>query len=471
MDSIAIELALRDLLAQSHAAWQRCTPTYAQRMDDLSRLRAILVSRFDDLAAAMSADFGQRSRHESCLADQMTVLDAINHARRHLRRWMRPKRMWANWPLLPARAEIRFRPLGVVGIIAPWNYPVNLSLIPLVEALAAGNHVLIKPAEQTPRTSAILAEIIGAAFPSDRVAVVQGDATVGAAFAALPFDHLVFTGSTEVGRKVAQAAAANLTPVTLELGGKSPVLVAPGYPLATAAARIAQGKWLNAGQTCIAPDYALVPHGTRNAFVDALREEVARRYPSFRGNPDYTSIVSDRHYSRLVALVDEAREAGAAVVTLPSEDAHDPTRRIFPPTLVLADAELPIGLLREEIFGPVLPLLEYATMDDALAVIRQNPDPLAIYVFDHDRARRDRVLDAIPAGGACLNDTVLQVAQSRLPFGGIGSSGMGHYHGYAGFLTFSKQLPVLRQARWSSASLLRPPYGKLADRLLALLTR
>ena len=471
MDTNVSDPALRALLAQSRAAWQQRTPDYAQRMDDLARLRAGFQRRFEALAQAMSADFGRRSPHESRLADQMTVLHAIDHARRNLRRWMRPRRMWADWPFLPARTEIRVRPLGVVGIIAPWNYPVNLALIPLVEALAAGNHALLKPSELTPRTGAELAGLIAAVFPRERVTVVQGDAAVGAAFSALPFDHLFFTGSTAVGRKVALAAAAHLTPVTLELGGKSPALVAPGYDLDTAAARIAQGKLLNAGQTCIAPDYVLLPRGTRERFVAALRGYVARHYPALRDTPDYSSIVSERHYARLVELVAEARAQGAAVVTLPGAEAHDAARRIFAPTLVLAEPGAGLRVLREEIFGPVLPLLEYGALEEALAIIERNPNPLALYVFDQDRARIERVLEAVPAGGVSVNDTVFHIVQSRLPFGGIGASGMGHYHGYAGFLTFSKQLPVFRQARWSSSAALRPPYGTLADRLLRVLTR
>ncbi|EQD63624.1 coniferyl aldehyde dehydrogenase [mine drainage metagenome] len=340
-------------------------------MDDLARLRVAFQARFARLAQAMSDDFGQRSRHESQLSDQMTVLHDIDHVRRHLKRWMRPRRRWADAAFFPARIEIRARPLGVVGVIAPWNYPVSLALMPLLEALAAGNHVMLKPSELTPRTSAALAELIAAVFPRERVTVVQGDAAVGAAFAALPFDHLVFTGSTAVGRKVALAAAANLTPVTLELGGKSPAIIAPGYALDTAAARIAQGKLLNAGQTCVAPDYVLLPRGTRAAFVQASRDYVRRHYPSLRSTPDFSSIVSDRHYARLHALVDDARAKGAEVITLPDANAHDAARRIFAPTLLL-DAGTDMRVLQEEIFGPILPLLEYDTVEEAVAAVNRN---------------------------------------------------------------------------------------------------
>lgn len=470
MDIHVSDSSLRALLASQREAHAQHTPDYAQRMDDLRRLRVAFKARFVDLATAMSADFGHRSRHESQLADEMTVLHAIDHARSHLKRWMKPRRMLADWQFWPATCEIRFQPLGVVGVIAPWNYPVNLALIPLVEALAAGNHVMLKPSEHTPRTSAALAELLASVFPQERVATVLGGPEVGATFTTLPFDHLFFTGSTAVGRKVALAAAPNLTPVTLELGGKSPAIVAPDYPLATAAARIAAGKLLNAGQTCIAPDYVLLPTAAREGFVQALRAYVRQHYPALRDTPDYTSIVSERQYARLKNLVDDARAKGATVVTLPGEDAHDPVRRVFAPTLLL-DVDDGMAVMQEEIFGPILPLVGYGAIEEAMAYVNRHPQPLALYHFDHDRARTERVLDQTLAGGVSVNDAVLHIVQSKLPFGGVGPSGMGHYHGHAGFLTFSKQKPVFRQARFSSLALLRPPYGAFADRMLKFLTR
>ena len=470
MDIHVSDSSLRALLAAQREAHARHTPDYAQRMDDLKRLRAAFKARFDDLAQAMSDDFGHRSWHESQLADEMTVLHAIDHAHSHLKRWMKPRRMLADWQFWPATCEIRYQPLGVVGVIAPWNYPVNLALIPLVEALAAGNHVMLKPSEHTPRTSAALAELLASVFPQERVATVQGGPEVGASFTALPFDHLFFTGSTAVGRKVAMAAAPNLTPVTLELGGKSPAIVAPDYPLATAAARIAAGKLLNAGQTCIAPDYVLLPTAAREGFVQALRSYVQQHYPALRDTPDYTSIVSERQYARLKNLVDDARAKGATVVTLPGEDAHDPARRVFAPTLLL-DVDDGMAVMQEEIFGPILPLLGYGAIEEAVAYVNRHAQPLALYHFDHDGARTERVLDATLAGGVSVNDAVLHIVQSKLPFGGVGPSGMGQYHGHAGFLTFSKQKSVFRQARFSSLALLRPPYGAFADRMLKFLTR
>ena len=462
--------SLAALLQSQRDAWRARAPDYAQRMDDLVRLRASFKARLEGFARAVSADFGRRPRHETLISDGMTVLHAIDHARKHLKHWMRPQRVRTDWLFLPARSEIVAKPLGVIGIIAPWNYPVNLALIPLVDALAAGNHAMLKPSEHTPRTSALLHELIAEAFPRERVAVVQGDASVAAAFAALPFDHLFFTGSTATGAKVMAAAAPNLTPVTLELGGKSPALLAPDYPLKTAAERIATGKLLNAGQTCIAPDYVLLPEAGREAFVQHLRDYVSRHYPALRDSPDYASVVNDAHFARLRGYLDEAREAGATVIALPDEAANDPRTRVLAPTLVL-DANENLRVMQDEIFGPILPIVTYRDIEDAIAYVNARPRPLALYHFDHDRARTRRVLEACVAGGVCINDTVLHFAQSRLPFGGVGTSGMGSYHGHAGFLTFSHRMAVFRQSRLSTFALLRPPYRGFAERLTKFLTR
>ncbi|MBS0432196.1 MAG: coniferyl aldehyde dehydrogenase [Proteobacteria bacterium] len=469
MEAAATE-ALRDLLQRQRESWRADPPGYARRMDDLARLRAAFKARLDEFVRAIDADFGCRPREETLLAEGMTVLRSIDHARRHLKRWMRPQRVAPEWPCLPARCGIVARPLGVVGILAPWNYPVNLALIPLVDALAAGNHALLKPAEATPRTSELLERLIDDVFARDRVAVVQGDAEVAAAFSALPFDHLLFTGSSATGAKVMAAAAGNLTPVTLELGGKSPAIVAPGFPLKTAAARIAAGKWLNAGQTCIAPDYVLLHEDDRDGFVDCLRSEVARRHGAPGGSREYASIIDRAQYERLCAWRDEARAQGAEVIALPDDNAGDAARRILPPTLVLGATDA-MRVMREEIFGPILPIATFRGIDEAIARVNARPRPLALYLFDRDPARTRRVLEACPAGGVCINDCMLQFAQSRLPFGGIGASGMGAYHGHAGFLTFSHRMAVFRQSRFSSFALMRPPYGRLAERLLRVLTR
>jgi coniferyl-aldehyde dehydrogenase len=454
-------------LMRLRTAHQRHVPSYGQRVDDLSRLRDRFKARLDEFAAAMAADFGRRSRHESLLTDGMTVLHEIDHVRAKLRRWMRPKRRLADWLFWPATTEVRYQPLGVIGVIAPWNYPVNLSLMPLAAAIGAGNHVMLKPSEHTPRTSDLLRELLAEVFPEDRVATVLGGADVAAAFAALPFDHLFFTGSTSVGRMVMQAAAANLVPVTLELGGKSPAIVAPDYPIKTAVARIAAGKWLNAGQTCIATDYVLLGRAQVPEFVEHMRDYVQTRYPNLKDNPDYSSLVNDRQYQRLAGWVEEARAAGATVIELAE---GDPARRVLAPTLVL-DAPEHCKVMQEELFGPVLPLVAVPSVEAAIDYVNARPRPLALYHFDHDRVRTDIVLNRTVAGGVTINDTVLHIAQSELPFGGVGPSGMGHYHGHAGFLTFSKQKAVLRQARLSSMALMRPPYGRVANFLVRFLTR
>jgi coniferyl-aldehyde dehydrogenase len=454
-------------LARLRAAHQRQTPDYAQRIGDLKRLRAAFKARLDDFVAAMSADFGRRSRHESLMSDGMTVLNEIDHLLRHLRGWMRPKKAAADWLFRPARTEVRYQPLGVVGIIAPWNYPLYLALNPLAVAIAAGNHVMLKPSEHTPRTSALLQQMLGAVFPDDRVVTVLGGPDVAGVFAALPFDHLFFTGSTAVGRKVMAAAAQNLTPVTLELGGKSPAIVAPDYPIDVAAERIAAGKFLNAGQTCIAPDYVLLPRAAIEPFVAAVKKYISQRYADLAANPDYTSIVNAGQYARLKSYLDQAHAAGARIIELAPGDAG---KRVLPPTLVL-DARDDLALMQDEIFGPILPLVAVDSVDAATDYINARPRPLALYHFDNDKARTERVLERTIAGGVTVNDAVLHIVQNDLPFGGIGPSGMGQYHGRDGFLTFTKQKPVLYQARFSSSALLRPPYRKAADVLLKFLTR
>ncbi|MGY6518772.1 MAG: coniferyl aldehyde dehydrogenase [Lysobacteraceae bacterium] len=462
---------LTPTLDRLRAAHQARTPDFLQRREDLRHLRAVFQSRLEAMVEAMHADFGHRSRHESLVSDGMTVLSEIDHLLKHLKAWMKPRRAPVDALFLPARAEVRRVPLGVVGVISPWNYPVNLALIPLATAIAAGNHVFLKPSEHTPATSAFLQDLLGEVFPADRVSVALGGPDVAEAFSGLPFDHLFFTGSTAVGRKVMAAAAKHLVPVTLELGGKSPALVAEGYPVATAAARIASGKWLNAGQTCIAPDYVLVPEGMREALVAALSEEVRTRYPSLDDNPDFTRVINDAQFQRLSGLVAEARERGATVLQPVAVDAAKATpMRLLPPTLVV-DPPGDSGLMTEEIFGPVLPVIGYRDIDQALAFIRDRDRPLAFYHFDHNRQRTERVLGQVVAGGVTVNDTVMHIAQSSLPFGGVGPSGMGHYHGEAGFLTFSKQMPVFRQARVSGMALFKPPYKGLADRLVKFLTR
>ena len=455
---------LQTTLDRLREAWHANKPGRAQRLDDLARLRAAFKPRLQEMTAAISADFGHRSVHESLLADGMTVLSEIDRLRRELPGWMRPRRVGAGWRLWPARAEVRHVPVGVVGVISPWNYPVNLALIPLATAIAAGNHAFLKPSEQTPRTSELLVELLGKVFPDDRVAVALGDAGVGAAFAALPFDHLVFTGSTSVGRKVMAAAAENLTPLTLELGGKSPAIVCADFPIERAAARLATGKWFNAGQTCIAPDYVLVDADRRDALIGALRHEAAARYAADPAN-DFTRIVSQAQFERLQGYVDDASRRGLDVVQL----AEVQGERAFPPTVVVqpdGDAEV----MREEIFGPILPVIGYSTLEEAIGRVAAGDRPLALYPFSHDRATVDRILHHCLAGGVTVNDALLHFTAGALPFGGVGASGMGAYHGRAGFDAMTKALPILWQARRAASDRLRPPYAKI-DRLVRMLVR
>jgi len=443
-------------------------PPYAVRRERLDRLLAMTERHTDALVAAISEDFGHRPRQETLLADVLTVIAAIKHARRHLKRWMKPRRAPTALQYRPAYNRILRQPLGVVGIVSPWNYPYQLAVGPAIGALAAGNRVMIKPSELTPRLAALLAQIAAETFGEDELAVVTGDASVGQAFVELPFDHLLFTGSTHVGRLVAQAAAKNLTPVTLELGGKSPVIVDASADLRAIAPRIAYAKLLNAGQTCIAPDYALVPAASIEAFAEAVRGAIERLYPQPLANPDYTAIVNERHYQRLRGLVEDARAKGGRVLEIGART--EAAGRKFPPTLVL-DATAEMRVMQEEIFGPILPVVGYATLDDALRFVNLRDRPLALYWFGDDRANRERVLRETIAGGVTVNDCLLHFAQEDLPFGGVGASGMGAYHGEHGFRTFSKEKPVTFQPKLNGMALIYPPYGRTFDRVAALLKR
>ena len=440
-----------------------------RRQAHLDALAALVHDNAERFATAISADFGHRSAHETRLLELFPSLEAIRHTRSHFGAWMKPQsKVTAIW-FHPGRARIIPQPLGVVGIIVPWNYPLFLAISPLAAALAAGNRVLIKMSEFTPRTGELLAELVARYFSADDVAVVLGDVAVGAEFARMPFDHLLFTGSTRVGHDIMRMAADSLTPVTLELGGKSPAIVGPGYPLEKAAGRIMVGKLLNAGQTCIAPDYVLVPAGSEQAFVDAARAVVAKCFPAMATTPDYTSIINERHYGRLQGYVSDALERGASIEPL-STAAADATRRKLPP-LALLNVNDDMRVMQDEIFGPLLPILPYTDLDAAIAYVNRHPRPLALYCFDNDAGRRDRVLNETVSGGVTVNDTILHIAQEELPFGGVGPSGMGHYHGIEGFRTFSKQKGVFYQSALNGMSLFNPPYGALFERLTKFLIR
>lgn len=462
----------QDILAVQRAAFLRDgAPSLARRRADLKKLRAAVLTRRSAIEAAVTADFGHRSRHETALMEMMSLTMGIDYLHRNLRRFMRPTRRHVALPMRFGRARIEYQPLGVIGIMAPWNYPVSLALMPLATALAAGNRAMIKPSEFTPATSALLADLLRETFPEEQVAVVNGDAAVGAAFSALPFDHLVFTGSTNVGRAVMRAASENLVPVTLELGGKSPVIVSRGYPLDAAAARIAYGKLANAGQTCVAPDYVMVHESEVEAFADAYGRAVARLYPEGPTSADYTAIINERHYGRLTGLIDDARAGGARIVEVGVRPEDAASRgRTLAPTLVIGATDA-MKVMQEEIFGPVLPVVTYRDIDAAIAAVNARPRPLALYYFGPEGAERRRVLDGTTSGNVTVNGTLLHYVQDDLPFGGVGPSGMGAYHGVEGFRSLSHAKGIYEQGRWNAAVLLQAPFGRMADTILDFMLR
>jgi coniferyl-aldehyde dehydrogenase len=465
-------LALQDLFARQRTA-SRSQALFSDevRRSQIQRLLDTLKIHEELLVAAVDADYGGRSAHETRLLEIYPLVQGLRHTLRHLQSWMSPKRRRTSIWFQPGRSEVHQQPKGVVGIIVPWNYPLYLSLGPLTAAIAAGNRVLIKLPERTPETNAAIKNMLSEIFAESHVAVVDGDASIGRAFSSLPFDHLLFTGSTSVGRQVMKAAAENLTPVTLELGGKSPAIIHRSYPVKTAAAQILSGKLMNAGQTCIAPDYALVHEDREDAFVAALRKAATRMYPTLDGNPDYSKIIGEDMVARIEALLRDAASKGARVIPInPGNEVLAPSTRTLAPTLVLGVTD-DMDIMHEEIFGPVLPVQTYRDLDEAITIVNARPRPLALYYFDRDRDRVRSVLERTTSGGATINDVVVHAAMDDLPFGGIGPSGMGAWHGKAGFDTFSHAKGVFHQPRFNGVPLLRPPYGRLAERMISLLTR
>jgi coniferyl-aldehyde dehydrogenase len=462
-------------LALLNETFQRVKRAYeADRMPDaatrrarLKKLALLLTENMAELSESISADFSHRSTHETQLLEMFPALSAIKHARSHVGGWMRAKRSLASLWFMPATNELRPQPLGVVGIIVPWNYPILLAVAPMVAAIAAGNRVLIKMSEFTPRTGALFAELVNRYFTHDEVVVINGEADIAAAFSAIPFDHLLFTGSTAVGKHVMRAAADNLTPVTLELGGKSPAIVGRDANIAEVASQIMFGKCLNAGQTCIAPDYVLLPRGAEGEFIAAAKDIVAKQYPALATNKDYTAIVNQRHLSRLNDYLDDARKLGATITPLAESS---PTSQKIAPTIIHHTNDN-MRLMQDEIFGPLLPLVPYDNLDAAIAYVNSRPRPLALYYFGHDSAARNRVLDQTTAGGVSINETILHISQEDLPFGGVGPSGMGAYHGKFGFDTFSKLKPIFHQSRFNGLFLFKPPYGKRFEALVKFLMK
>ena len=461
---------MMELLQAQRAAFDAALPEpLSIRRDRLKRAAAMIRDNADRFCDALSEDFGHRSREQSMLTDIAGSIAPIAHALKHLDRWARPERRAVQFPLglLGARAWVEYQPLGVVGIIAPWNFPVNLVMSPLAGVFAAGNRAMVKLSEYTPVTAALFAELAPGWFAPDELAFVAGGPEAGQAFAGLPFDHLLFTGATGVGRHILRAAADNLTPVTLELGGKSPAIIGAGADLRQATERIAIGKMLNAGQICLAPDYVLAPVDREQAVVDGLKDAAARMYPTLLANPDYTAVINDRHHQRLHDWLDDARAKGATVEAVnPANEDFEASNSRKMPLHIVRNVTGEMTVMREEIFGPILPVATYDGIDDAIAKVNRRDRPLGLYHFGNDEAERRRVLDRTHSGGVTLDDVVLHNAMEDLPFGGVGPSGMGAYHGRDGFRTFSHARAVFRQSSLDVAKLagLKPPYGAATRR-------
>lgn len=469
----AVRGALNALLARQRAAQLRDgAPSADVRIDRLNRCIALLVERRRDIETALNADFGARSSHVTAFADVASSIGPLKHARQHVKRWMKTERRSTTPGILGlfgAKAEVHYQPKGVVGVISPWNFPVNLTFSPLAGVLAAGNRAMIKPSEMTPATSDLMKKMFASAFDEEEIAVVTGGPDVGQAFSGLAFDHIIFTGATSIGRQVMKAAAENLVPVTLELGGKSPVILGRSADLATSAARIMNGKTFNAGQICLAPDYVLAPADKVGGFVEAAKSAVRHMFPTIRDNPDYTALVSDRHYERLTGYVDDARAKGAEIVEInpAGEDLRQQPHRRVAPTLILNPTD-DMKVMQDEIFGPLLPVKTYQKLDEAIDYVNAHDRPLGLYYFGSDSGERDRVLERTTSGGVSVNDVVMHVAQEELPFGGIGPAGMGAYHGHDGFREFSHRKSVYHQIKSDTfLRMLRPPYGGAISKYLA----
>ena len=462
---------LRSALALQRDAYRaHPVPGYAERRADLLKLQAFLREHQDAICDAISADYGHRSRHETLLCEIVPAVDGIGHVIGQLRGWMRPQRRHVDLKSFPgAGNRVVPQPLGVVGVIVPWNFPVNLSFVPLTYVFAAGNRALVKLSENSRHLAALLIEKMPAYFPPEKLQFFDETGGVGIAFSQLPFDHMLFTGSGTTGRAVMAAAAANLCPVTLELGGKSPAIVCEDFPLQTAAERILFVKCLNAGQICTSVDHAWLPQGRIDEFVRLAQAIVPARYPTL-ASPDYTAIIDQRAFDRLLAAMDEARAGGATLVPLLPGPAFDAATRKIAPHLVLSAPD-DCALMRREIFGPLLPLRGYRALDEVVAAVNAGDRPLAVYPFSHDKRVVQHLLDNVMSGGVSVNDALFHVAQHDLPFGGVGASGMGQYHGREGFETFSKMRPVFYQARLSALKFIGPPYGRLADFMLKFLIK
>jgi coniferyl-aldehyde dehydrogenase len=445
-------------------------PDREQRRQDLLSLKRMLSENLDDIVTAINEDYGNRSRHETLFAEVIAVTDGINDAIRQLKKWMKPQRRHVDMTLYPgARNRVIPQPLGVVGLIIPWNFPVNLAFSQLTGAFAAGNRAMVKMSENSTALARLLIRISPRYFPEEKLMWFEETGGVGIEFSQIPFDLLMFTGSGETGRSVMASAAKNLTPVVLELGGKSPAIIDPAFPLEKAVERIMFVKQFNAGQICTNVDYVFVHEDQRQAFVDATREWVGKHCPDIN-SADYTSIIDDRSYQRLEETLADAREKGATVVNLSGDEPGNRATRKMPPHLVL-DTTANMTIRNRETFGPILMVLTYREPEEVVKYINGQDRPLALYPFTNDKALQSHYIERIMSGGVTVNDALFHVAQHDMPFGGVGPSGMGHYHGFEGFTTFSKLRPVFYQAGFSAMKYLGPPYGRFATRVFNLLVK
>ena len=469
MSASNVELA--ELFAQQKAAFAagREAASLAERLDHLQRLEELLLANRQNFISAISADFNGRAPQETLAVEIFGLLDDIRFTRKHLKAWMRSRRVPGNLNTWPGRARIQYQPLGVVGVMGAFNYPLYLTLSPVIGALAAGNHVLAKPSEMTPRAGELLAQLVSKAFSPDIFAVTNGGTEHSKAFACLPFNHLVFTGSTRVGKLVMEQAAKNLTPVTLELGGRSPTIIGEDYDITKAAGTICYTKLLNAGQTCLAPDHVWVPEARREEFLQAASAAITKMYPRLVAGSDYTRIISEREHGRLSQWRDEARDKGAKLdVINPGNEECTTESRVFAPTLVW-DCPEDATLVQNEIFGPILPVMTYRSLDEVIDSINAGPRPLALYYFSNDKKSTEQILSQTISGGVTINNCLLHVAQHNLPLGGVGDSGVGRYHGFDGFEAFSHKRSVFHASRFDASKYLRPPYGSLIQWLIGLM--
>ncbi len=461
---------LADLRAQKQAYLKQPCPGYQQRRSDLLAMKRLLIENQQELIAAVNQDYGSRAEFETKFAEIYLVLEAIADNLKHLKRWMKPQKRSIDFMLYPgARNRVIPQPLGVVGCIVPWNFPIQLAFSGLVSIFAAGNRAMVKMSENSRALTQVLIRITPRYFPAEKLQFYEETGSVGIQFSQLPFDHLLFTGSGQTGRSVMASAAANLTPVTLELGGKSPAVIAPDFPLQKAVERILFAKIFNAGQICITTDYVWVHESQLESFVQLCLDWCKKHLPDIR-SPDYTSIIDQKSFDRLQSALEDARRKGARLIDLSGGQAADEAARKFPPYLVL-NTTMEMELVRREIFGPIMPVKTYKEASEVVAYINDRDRPLAFYPFTNDRQLQSYYITHVMSGGVCVNDVLLHQAQHDLPFGGVGASGMGHYHGYEGFQTFSKLRPVFYQAKFSALKIFAPPYGKLAHRALAFLLR